>query len=302
VTVDELLCEYDQAPTWAEAQSALDRIPRAAHHPEVELGELYDEVATNLADEDDFEGAARAQRQALDEGCKYPELGREMLAWYVLKAGRREEAEGLLAELRRERPRDAELELLVGSAFSDAGDGEAALAAFDRALVLARAAGNLQTARRARAEREWTRRELGLEPDADDRAARREQREVQRALSGDGAVALAFFARDQHKAALSRWPELLPDLGDPDVYFRSIEQRLADLFEERARRPLLSALDVEGLAAYAGSRGLDADSGAARAGYAAELARSGRARSWPPGRNEQCWCASARKYKRCCGS
>ncbi len=23
---------------------------------------------------------------------------------------------------------------------------------------------------------------------------------------------------------------------------------------------------------------------------------------WPPGRNEPCWCASARKYKKCCGA
>ncbi|MFE3459325.1 SEC-C metal-binding domain-containing protein [Nocardiopsis aegyptia] len=23
---------------------------------------------------------------------------------------------------------------------------------------------------------------------------------------------------------------------------------------------------------------------------------------WPPQRNETCWCGSARKYKKCCGS
>lgn len=29
--------------------------------------------------------------------------------------------------------------------------------------------------------------------------------------------------------------------------------------------------------------------------------RSGHALTWPPGRNDACWCQSARKYKRCCG-
>jgi uncharacterized protein YecA (UPF0149 family) len=24
--------------------------------------------------------------------------------------------------------------------------------------------------------------------------------------------------------------------------------------------------------------------------------------AWPPGRNDDCWCGSARKYKKCCGA
>ncbi|MBA2420202.1 MAG: SEC-C domain-containing protein [Thermoleophilaceae bacterium] len=30
-------------------------------------------------------------------------------------------------------------------------------------------------------------------------------------------------------------------------------------------------------------------------------APTGRALSWPPSRNDPCWCESGRKYKRCCG-
>jgi uncharacterized protein YecA (UPF0149 family) len=24
--------------------------------------------------------------------------------------------------------------------------------------------------------------------------------------------------------------------------------------------------------------------------------------AWPPGRNDECWCGSGRKYKKCCGA
>jgi uncharacterized protein YecA (UPF0149 family) len=46
----------------------------------------------------------------------------------------------------------------------------------------------------------------------------------------------------------------------------------------------------------------DRDPERARADYAAHLAHTAPERliSWPPGRNEACWCASTRKYKKCC--
>lgn len=39
----------------------------------------------------------------------------------------------------------------------------------------------------------------------------------------------------------------------------------------------------------------------ARAQYGADRYRLGGGIDWPPGRNESCWCGSARKYKKCCG-
>jgi hypothetical protein len=39
-----------------------------------------------------------------------------------------------------------------------------------------------------------------------------------------------------------------------------------------------------------------------RARYAADLCSDPtRGTTWPPGRNEPCWCGSGRKYKKCCG-
>jgi uncharacterized protein YecA (UPF0149 family) len=38
--------------------------------------------------------------------------------------------------------------------------------------------------------------------------------------------------------------------------------------------------------------------------YAAELAplHDDSLLSWPPARNQRCWCGSGRKYKKCCGA
>ena len=46
------------------------------------------------------------------------------------------------------------------------------------------------------------------------------------------------------------------------------------------------------------------DSADARAEYAAHLAAQGDPSliSWPPDRNQPCWCGSGRKYKKCCAA
>jgi len=49
------------------------------------------------------------------------------------------------------------------------------------------------------------------------------------------------------------------------------------------------------------TEGENAGSGEGRSRLAAEIARTGRAFSWPPSRNDVCWCGSGRKYKKCCG-
>jgi len=96
-------------------------------------------------------------------------------------------------------------------------------------------------------------------------------------------------------------PGLAEDLDDTVAYARHIEGHLANLRHATSQRPQVAPLDVEELAAWAQDQGYDPDSGEARSQFAAELARTGRALLWPPGRNDPCWCRSERKYKRCCG-
>jgi uncharacterized protein YecA (UPF0149 family) len=64
----------------------------------------------------------------------------------------------------------------------------------------------------------------------------------------------------------------------------------------------IAPIRVDALLAWCAERGQDPDE--ARAGYAAALAQAHPEQliCWPPGRNEPCWCGSARKYKKCCGA
>ena len=113
-------------------------------------------------------------------------------------------------------------------------------------------------------------------------------------------LSLAWFPADDWAAALRRWPELgetkSPDHGR---YCQQLEAELKGLAHQRTAATLkISPLTVEELDEVEGEEAGTADG---RSHLAAEIARTGRAISWPPARNEPCWCRSGRKYKRCCG-
>src|SRR5207245_5887447 len=105
--------------------------------------------------------------------CDYPELAREMLAWYLLKAGSKREGEAAFAKLRAERGDDPEVLLALASARMDSGDGTGAIQAFDEALARARRLDDDDWMREIRGERRYARAQLGLEPDEDDRLSDR---------------------------------------------------------------------------------------------------------------------------------
>ena len=293
-----LLETYEGTESLAEAERALDDLSREAPPAELELGELYDQLAEEAAEEDDFALAVRAERRALEHGCRHQTIARDMLAWYLLKDGQRDAGEELFAELRRERPEDVELLLTIGNARSDAGLEEEALGAFDEALATAKRQGDELAIRRARAERRESRRELGLVPDEDDRLAPRPRLIPEEPIR----YSLAWLPRSERDAALARWPDLGDDLRDPDAYCRRIERQLRDAHADSGRRPSIAPLRVEELVAFAEGEGRDPGEASTPSRYAAELERRGATLAWPPGRNEPCWCGSGRKYKRCCGA
>ena len=295
-SVPELLSTFETTEDLSEAEAALDRLAPMDLPPDLELGECYGGLAEVAAEKDDFALAVRAQRRALEHGCRHPDLGREMLGWYLLKAGERDEGEAVFTALREERPDDPHLHSLFGAARSDSGDLEGAVSAFEKALELAKEAGDEPLIGRLRAERQECRFELGLPPDVEDRLAER------RAFSAPEltSYAIAWFPRDQSGAALARWPDLADDLEDPDAYCRAIEARLREMRAATGRVPSVAPLNVEALLEFASEQGLDPDTGTARSRFAAFLGSRGEAVPWPPGRNDPCWCGSGRKYKRCC--
>jgi tetratricopeptide (TPR) repeat protein len=261
------------------------------------IGDVYDELAEAAAEEDDYDLAARVERKALESGCTEPVIARQMLGWYLLRSGALEQGERVFGELRAERPDDVDIVLTLGHARSDAGLLESALYAFDEALEVAKRVGPARVLDRARIERKAEREEAGLPADEDDRPA-----PLPRPLAtGPIAWTLAWFPPTERAAAVGRWPELAADFEHPAGYSRRIEKHLRRLQSALGRRPSVAPIDVEALVEWAATEGHDPAGGEARSEYAATLASSGGAISWPPGRNDACWCRSGEKYKRCCG-
>jgi tetratricopeptide (TPR) repeat protein len=297
VSVSELLATYESADALVEAEEALDQIAAMESPADLPLGDYYDGLAEVAAEEGDFSLAVRAQRRAIEHGCELPELAWDMLAWYLLKAGDRDEGEKVFARLRAERTGDPQIVSILANARMDSGDGQGALEAYDEALELAKRTGDIVWIDQLRGERQYCRYEHGLPPDEDDRLAERANPSYPKATH----YSVAWFPRDEIDAALVRWPSLADDLNDPDAYCRTIEARLRDVRNEAGRQPAIAPLRVEQLVEFAEEHGIDPNSGAARSRLAAELGAVGESVPWPPGRNEPCWCGSGCKYKRCCG-
>lgn len=295
-SVSELLSIFESTEDLQEAEAALDRIAAMERPADLELGECYDGLAEVAADAGDLELAVRTQRRALEHDCREPDLARQMLGWYLLEAGEREEGEAVFAAARAERPDDAWLLSALALARRGSGDELGALRAFDEALELAKAGSDPVLTRRLRAERLECKEDQDLPPDEDDRLAA----SAEPGFADAAAYAVAWYPRDQIEAALKRWPSLAGDLEDPDAYCRIIESRLREVRNATGRVPSVAPMDVDALVQFASEHGLDPDSGSARSRFAAVLGSRGETVPWPPGRNEPCWCGSGRKYKRCC--
>ncbi|MEX0835709.1 MAG: DUF6398 domain-containing protein, partial [Nitriliruptor sp.] len=117
-------------------------------------------------------------------------------------------------------------------------------------------------------------------------------------------LAVAWFPPEQFATAIDRWPALADRVGtrDHQEYARVVQGTLLDLAREFGRHPVLVPVTTAALEEHAEQVGLDPGGSQARATLAAELDRQGAGSEWPPGRNDPCWCASGRKYKRCCGT
>jgi len=293
----DLLSAYENAGTLGEAERALEALRTGTPPADVDLGDFYDGLAEAAAESDDYELAIRAQQHAVELGCEYPELARQMLAWYLLKAGRRDEGEAAFSKLLGERGDHPELLFVLAEARMDSGDGEGALEAFDAALAIAHVLEDDEWVREIRGERRHARSELGLEPDEEDRLP---QMVFDEPSAEPVRCSLAWFPRDEIAEAMARWPSLRDDLRDPDSYCRTIEGELQRLATRSGVRPAIAPLRVTRLLGYADEQGLDPEDGAARSELAAALYVGGETLEWPPGRNEKCWCGSGRKYKRCC--
>jgi hypothetical protein len=119
---------------------------------------------------------------------------------------------------------------------------------------------------------------------------------------------LIFWPRPDFDALLDGWPKVAEFIGHSwDEHRALMEKALVEVSESSATPPVLLAGSVDGLIAFAAEQ--DEDSGPDEPPHdpgdldvLLEYADSieSPALAWPPGRNEDCWCGSGLKYKKCC--
>jgi tetratricopeptide (TPR) repeat protein len=297
----ELLAAFNEATSGEEALAALDAIAENGVEG-VPLGELYERVADLLANEERYEQAVAAQRKALDHGFEGPADGREMLAWYLLKAEQVEEGEQLWETLLSERSDDPDLHLTAGVAYLDADRADRAAELLARAIELTLSGTiDAQLLREAASERATALERGGGEREAIDEHAENALARLERAAEG-AAIAVPWFAEAEHAKAIKKLPGFKADWGEApwEEYSRELDRRMRDVSAIHGRTPMPVPVRVDGLISFSKGAGLDPDWAETRARYADD--HRDEALPWPPGRNDRCWCGSDAKYKRHCGA
>jgi tetratricopeptide (TPR) repeat protein len=119
------------------------------------------------------------------------------------------------------------------------------------------------------------------------------------------AHAVAWFPAGEFPTALQLWPKLGDDWDTREHtdYCQRLERHLRDLADRAAGPTRIAPIHLEAFQRWAARQDRDASSADTRARYAADQARTNPAEliTWPPERNQPCWCHSGRKYKKCCG-
>lgn len=106
-----------------------------------------------------------------------------------------------------------------------------------------------------------------------------------------------FWPAGELVAAAQAWPEVFEAT---EGYHRELELQFRQVSERAGRSLELVPARVEPLAGYLARTGRDVADAATRHGFMTEQAAAGAATSWPPDRNDACWCGSGSKYKKCC--
>ena len=278
----------EQAMSDRRPDEAVDRWRAVLAHPcghhQVAAYEILDEIHRAFREAGHYDDAIAAKREAIAAGYRSVPDPEADIAECLLDAGRIEEAAALFATLRERDPE--EVWLYNAAAYSYAAtDVATSLRWALEGIEVALATGDPdQVVVQLLELAEVARQELGepVDPQLVDRVERfcaeldaRARRNRRHLLEAEDPEALAR----------------LDALGGP---------------EPAAKLPgpvelAIAWFPADGLKAHAEESGHDPGSGEARASYAATLHQAGGATTWPPGRNEPCWCASGRKYKKCCG-
>ena len=263
------------------------------------------------------ERAVAAYRAQGEPDYGYP---RAFHAGLLLRLGREDEAMAELMALRPLLSEDSDAVIYISEALEAGGRAEIAEQWLTEALIMAPQRLDAMKSQRGRSAyedgvaatfrltqcRHRLRRSLDLPHDAHDHLADALQDAIgdvlMSAIEEDcEETALLFWPQPELEQVLLRWPALAEEYGHTwDEYRTTVQRSLVQWSESGSPRSVLLAGTADGLAGYAGDNGGDPTDPEIRQGYAQHLEEQPRETAWPPGRNQECWCGSRLKYKKCC--
>ncbi|MDQ6806081.1 MAG: SEC-C metal-binding domain-containing protein [Actinomycetota bacterium] len=284
---------------------------------------MLEDIGLSLAHAGRHDEAIAAFERALELGWDVVPDGRCEIARVLLLAGRDAEADVLWADLRAADPDGVWTLNAGGLACAQVGRDEEAvewLAAGLRRAVKREdpehVVDQMSDARRSSLRR------LGrglddLEREVEAFRARSAVREQERLselrsaakragipVRGSSAT-IAWLTEADYDAARARWPGWIESVTQDEPFDerrKRMERHLRQRHADGDGPFQLVTIDLEPYAAWCAERGYEPADRRSRASFAVSVRDTGGGRSWPPGRNDPCWCGSGRKYKRCCGA
>ncbi len=284
---------------------------------------MLEDIGLALARADRHDDAIEAFERALELGWDVVPDGRCEIARVLLLAGRDEDADALWSQL-RDADSDGVWTLNAGGlAYHEVDRHEEAVEWLADGLRLAidrddpeRVVDQMSHARRLSLRRLGrVRDELEREVEAfrADVARRDEEHaaELRRSARRAGlpirrrAVTAAWMSEEDDRIARERWPDWTAGVLEDGPFAeraarleRSLRARHAD-----GDGPLIIVtIELARYATWCEQEGYEPADRASRGSFLDHELEAGAGRSWPPGRNEPCWCTSGGKYKRCCGA
>ncbi|MBV9168089.1 MAG: SEC-C domain-containing protein [Solirubrobacterales bacterium] len=314
------------------ARAILDELVELPDTGGLWMPECYADLARDYDRRGRHDDAIALHERAVEVGWDSIPHPRSDIAEFHLRAGREEEAAAIWAELKALYPDDVWLYNAAGLSYNEVGEHELAVEWLGGGIEVAMGIDDpegiisqLSDVRRHSLRalgRDLDELEERVDPFLEEWGSEermRHLRDVRLIESAnfvpvirdtppegerdreDVAVSIAWFPAGQYEEAIRRWPSLAEDWANVphDDYSARLDGNIKWMRSQGVPIRAVAPIVVEDYVAWCAEHDEDPDE--ARPAYAARRMRDGDVTSWPPGRNEPCWCGSGRKYKKCCG-
>ncbi len=301
----------DEAVECDDYELVVELVERALTLPEAgpELAGFLDTLGWASEKLGRFDEAVDVMRRAAAAGLdttfdEHPSTA-ALIAHLLLLAGRVEEAHGAWAEAETERPGDSWIHQAAGRSYEAVGRRDLALSWRTRGLRQALRCGEVDLIGILLEDRgvdDLLAADAAAFLDAHEWSWQRTGPARPATRVGARASVLAWFPPADHARALALWPSFAGEAANAQygTYCARLERALQKLRHDGVHGLAVAPLVIDDYRAWCQAGRCDPELPDSRTAYAGQLADRGAATAWPPGRNDPCWCASGRKYKKCC--